>query len=320
MDTTNVVVECKNIHHWFDGRDDNRNLHNLWRGEPYRKKVLHDINIRVLRGEIIALVGPSGCGKSTLLKAILGTHPPRTGEVLINGEPSLKPGRHCGIVYQAYSLFPFLTALENVALGPLLDSTDPVYRFVHPYNTRGLNHKYKAKATKLLEELGLGSALHSYPHEMSGGMRQRTAIAQALIMEPEILLLDEPFGALDETTREECQRLLLTLYMQNEKRTREGKNPYTILIVTHELSEAILVSDRVIALSQYWDWNSRYENCPGATVVYDCPAPVYPPDVEKEILEFTTQKNEIKKAAFDPKYLQSREIYNKYWKLLLEGG
>ncbi|MCK5683516.1 ATP-binding cassette domain-containing protein, partial [bacterium] len=197
---------------------------------------MYDVNIKVLRGEIVALVGPSGCGKSTLLKAILGTHPPLQGDVIINGSISYKPSRHCGIVYQTYSLFPFLTAIENVAIGPLLDKTNTVSRTFHPFKTQEMKKTFHKRAAQLLDDLGLGNALNSYPHEMSGGMRQRTAIAQALIMEPEILLLDEPFGALDETTREECQRLLLTLYMQNEKRRNEGKTPYTILIVTHELS------------------------------------------------------------------------------------
>ena len=146
---------------------------------------------------------------------------------------------------------------------------------------------------------------------MSGGMCQRVAIAQALIMKPGLLLLDEPFGALDEATREELQRILLTLYEENQQAIADKKAPpHTIIIVTHEINEAIFVSDRIIGLSQYWDWKAADEKeRPGATIVYDKPAPVFAPEDPRDFLSFQEQKNEILSAVFDPQYLQNHNEY-----------
>ncbi len=164
---------------------------------------------------------------------------------------------------------------------------------------------------KITSTEALEAALKKYPPEMSGGMCQRVAIAQALIMKPSLLLLDEPFGALDEATREELQRILLTLYGDNLSSIKEGKEPrYTIMIVTHEINEAIFVSDRVVGLSQYWDWEATGEtSSPGATIVYDKPAPVFAASDERDFMSFREQKDEILHAVFDPEYCQS---YRKY--------
>jgi len=304
-----IVLACQGIHHWFG---DN--------------KVLYDVNLDVVRGEILALVGPSGCGKSTLLRAILGTHPPRRGKVVVthaNGtsEEALRPGRDRGIVYQCYSLYPFLTARENVAIGLMFDQTSLPFRFFLYPQWRLMRRRHLEEAADLLETLKLADAIHRYPHEMSGGMCQRVAVAQALIMKPDVLLLDEPFGALDEATREELQRMLLTLYAENCQARRRGEPPpYTIIIVTHELNEAIYVGDRVVGLSQYWNWRTEgRDHCPGATIVYDQISPVYLPDEEPDYGSFFRQRTEIRHAAFDPAVLEKGDELRRFWQDVREG-
>jgi len=271
-----------------------------------RNRVLHNINLEVQRGQFAALVGPSGCGKSTLLRAIVGTHLPQHGRVAVCSAGGAKvvegPGRDRGIVYQRYSLFPHLTALENVAYGLMLDQTTTTERWLRRGRWRALRRAHVEQATELLQQMKLGDALRRYPPEMSGGMCQRVAIAQALIMKPAILLLDEPFGALDEATREELQRVLLTLYAEDlAARRRQEAPPYTVVLVTHEINEAIFVSDRVLGLSQYWDWQAAgHTECPGATIVYDKPAPVFAPDDPRDFLSFRDQKEEILHTVFEP--------------------
>ena len=263
----------------------------------------------------MALVGPSGCGKSTLLRAIVGTHLPNKGNVTIidkNGARIVEsPGRDRGIVYQRYSLFPHLTALENVAYGLMVDQTTIPDRIFKRLKWKKLKKQHLEQAAEMLNKMKLGAALTKYPPEMSGGMCQRVAIAQALIMKPSVLLLDEPFGALDEATREELQRILLTLYQENiAARKNETIPPHTVIIVTHEINEAIFVSDRIIGLSQYWDWKEVGEtSSPGATIVYDKPAPVFSPEDERDFMSFRKQKDEILHVVFDPEYCQSYKEY-----------
>jgi ATPase subunit of ABC transporter with duplicated ATPase domains len=151
-------------------------------------------------------------------------------------------------------------------------------------------------------------------------MRQRAAVAQALIMKPEILLLDEPFGAVDEATREELQRMLLELYADNCDAKRRGDlPPYTMLIVTHELNEAIYVGDRVVALSRYWDWQGGHTECPGATVVYDQMAPVNLPDAERDFETFAKQRKAIREAI-DRKNSRKREEFMDFWSRVNAGS
>ena len=140
-------------------------------------------------------------------------------------------------------------------------------------------------------------------------MRQRVAIAQSLIMRPRILLLDEPFGALDEATREELQVMLLNLYDENVKAKNAGNRPpHTILIVTHELNEALYVADRIIGLSQF-----HRDGEQGATIVYDKPAPIFCPDEPKEVAHFFEQKEEMRRAIFDPEHLQHHAEFVSFW-------
>lgn len=217
-----------------------------------KKRVLYDINIDIPPGQFVSLVGPSGCGKSTLLKAILGTHPPKEGEIYAEGFRVLEPTRNVGIVYQDYTLYDFMTAVENVAFGLEQDQTNIPYRaFCYPA-WRKLRKQHIAQAHEMLDKVGLDNIADQYPGQMSGGQRQRVAIAQAIIMQPKVLLLDEPFGALDEATREELQDLLVNLYHENQALQAKGETPkHTIMIVTHELNEAIYLSDRILGLSQY---------------------------------------------------------------------
>lgn len=292
-ETPNYSLEVQNVSHWFG---DN--------------KVLNDISLKIEDGQIVAVVGPSGCGKSTLLRAVLGTHPPKKGTVLTNGKSITKPCRDVGIVYQHYSLYDFLTARENVAFGLMMDETTLPGRIFRAYRFSSLRKQHLKAADELLEKVGLSHAAYRYPTEMSGGMRQRVAIAQALVMKPAILLLDEPFGALDEATREELQLMLLHLYEENLEAKKAGKRaPYTILIVTHELNEAIYVSDRILGLSQFHE-----DGANGATIVYDRPAPVFSSEDQREFGLFFDQKEELRHAVFNPEVLQNHTEFVNFWK------
>lgn len=273
------------------------------------KRVLNHVNLRVEEGQVVALVGPSGCGKSTLLRAVLGTHPPTAGQVLVGGRKIEGPTRNVGIVYQHYSLYEFLTAQQNVAFGLLLDQTSTPYRIFNYFAWRKLRKTHLEQADAFLEKVGLLSARDLYPTEMSGGMRQRVAIAQALIMQPHILLLDEPFGALDEATREELQLMLLNLYAENVRARAEHRTPpYTVIIVTHELNEALFVSDRVIGLSQHYE-----DGANGATILYDKPAPIFTPGEPKDLSRFVEQKEELIECVFSKSHTQDHRKLITFW-------
>ncbi len=295
------LLESRGISHWFG-----------------QKRVLHDVNVRIRRGEFLSLVGPSGCGKSTYFRTIVGTHLPRAGENRLfhdparpEGEIVAGPGRDRGIVYQHYSLFPFFTAQENVAIGLTLDGTSMGHRFLRPFDFRRCEREHMERAADMLRRVRLGDALRLYPHEMSGGMKQRVALAQSMIMQPALILLDEPFGALDESTREELQRMLIELHSENQSAIRRGELPsLTLIIVTHELNEALYVGDRVVGLSQYWDWKSEgHERCPGATIVYDKPAPVFEVRDSRDFEQFKNQRDEIRDVVFEPKTPSRRGVH-----------
>jgi NitT/TauT family transport system ATP-binding protein len=180
------------------------------------KAVLDDIDLSVSSGELCTLVGPSGCGKSTLLRLILGQERPTRGEIRIEGKPVGFPNPERGIVYQKYSLFPHLTVLENVMLGKKLS--------VGLLERRYRLDEFREEAKYYLGKIKLAGHLDKYPHELSGGMQQRVALAQSLIMKPKLLLMDEPFGALDPGTREDMQIFLLNLWEEFKM---------TIFFVTH---------------------------------------------------------------------------------------
>lgn len=264
------------------------------------KRVLNNVNLGIKAGQITAIVGPSGCGKSTLFRAILGTHPPQEGTICVDGKEMNGPSEKIGIVYQHYSLYDFLTIGENVMFGLKLSQTSFPYRIFKYFSWRKLRNEHRAIASKMLEVVGLPNTMSSYPRELSGGMRQRVAIAQALVMKPSILLLDEPFGALDAVTRISLQRLLLSFYKENlEAKQRGERPPHTVIIVTHELDEAIYVSDRILGLSQH------YDGADGSKIIYDKPSPVFRPDEPADIDSFIEQKMEITQKVMDPDYCQS---------------
>ncbi len=297
MTSPENALEVRDVSHWYGSF-----------------RVLNKINLRITAGQIVALVGPSGCGKSTLLKAILGTHPPREGTILVGGEEVRGPNRNVGIVYQHYSLFDFLTAEKNVAFGLKLDQTSTPFRWFAYPQWRRLRATHLAQAQAFLEKVRVQEACGKYPHELSGGMQQRVAIAQSLILRPKLVLLDEPFGALDEATRESLQMMLLEFYQENLRALRDGRSPeYTIVIVTHELNEAIYVANRIVGLSRFHDAGDQ-----GAMIVYDRPCPTFSPDDPKDLERFIAQREELRRAVFDPTHIKHHTKYVTFWKELVE--
>ena len=194
-------------------------------------RAIDEVTLDIARGEFIAVVGPSGCGKSSLMKLISGLHPVASGVLTVEGKPVRGPLRSVGMAFQNSNLLPWRTALENVLL-PL--------EIVEPYRRDFSKQKYAGKAQALLESVGLQGFTEKHPWELSGGMQQRASICRALIHEPEILLLDEPFGALDAFTREELWVALRDL---------QAARKVTVMLVTHDLREAVFLADTVYVMS-----------------------------------------------------------------------
>jgi NitT/TauT family transport system ATP-binding protein len=216
---TPPVVEFKNVTKIYDGGT----------------VAIQDVSFRVddlaSKGEFITILGPSGCGKSTVLRLIAGLtpqHPPTSGEVLVLGKPVLGPGQDRGMVFQDYTAFDNRTVLDNIAFGLECDGVPAAERY--------------DRARETIEKVGLSASrdAYKYPHQLSGGMRQRVAIAGTLIMRPKIILMDEPFGALDPGTRYRMQDLLVNLWRELEA---------TIFFVTHSIEEAVYLGDRTIIMS-----------------------------------------------------------------------
>ncbi|MBN2535431.1 MAG: ABC transporter ATP-binding protein [Spirochaetales bacterium] len=265
-------------------------------------KVLDTINLTVNKEEFVAVVGPSGCGKTTLLNIIGGFLPPVSGEVFIEGKPAGRPNRDRGIVYQDYALFPWMTVLDNIVYGIELEKINYLEKYINIFKYRKVRKDAIEKAKYYLEETGLSDAAHKYPHQLSGGMRQRVAIAQALIMEPKILLMDEPFGALDVQTREALQILML--------RIREDEHN-TVFFVTHDLEEALYIGSRVVVLSQYH--NVKDGKFCGAQIVYD---EILPPELNflstdlKDTSQFRDMVGTLMKVGFEPGLNKEIEAFN----------
>lgn len=187
---------------------------------------LQDINLDVKQGEFMVIVGPSGCGKSTLLDLLAGLTKPNSGQILLDGKAIAGPNLDRGIVFQQYALFPWKTALANVEFG---------------LETKGVGRKERKQiAQEYINLVGLAGFEHRYPHELSGGMKQRVAIARSLAYDPEVLLMDEPFAALDAQTRETLQSELLRIWETTKK---------TIIFITHGIEEAVYLGQRVAVMT-----------------------------------------------------------------------
>ncbi|PYV42018.1 MAG: sulfonate ABC transporter ATP-binding protein [Acidobacteria bacterium] len=200
-----------------------------------RIEALRDVNLEVEDvysaqgrdvGEFRVLLGPSGCGKSTILRCVAGLDHPTSGEVLVNGKPVTGPGRDRGMVFQKYTSFPWLTVADNIGYGLNLNATPAA--------------EQQKVVAQLIQAVGLSGFEKAYPDSLSGGMQQRVAIARTLAVRPEVILMDEPFGALDAQTRSEIQQLLLRIWEETAS---------TILFVTHDVEEAIYLADRLFIVS-----------------------------------------------------------------------
>lgn len=200
-------------------------LHKRFPSKGGEVVALQNINLDVHRREFMCVLGQSGCGKSTLIRILAGLESPTEGQVLVDGKPVIGPGRDRGMVFQSYTLFPWLTVKQNVMFGPRMAGKG--------------SFGNEAQAREWLALVGLDKFEDYYPHQLSGGMKQRAAIARALANEPRILLMDEPFGALDPQTRQQMQAYLLQIWKNVD---------ITIFFITHDLDEAIFLSDRILVL------------------------------------------------------------------------
>lgn len=247
---------------------------NLWKSYG-ENTVLERMNVTVNAGEFITMVGTSGCGKSTFLKMLLGMESPTTGELLLDGVPiPNEPDQSRGIVFQQYSVFPHLTVLHNVILAREFEQSPLLGKLFG-----GTKQKVIQDAKALIDTVGLTPALNRYPHELSGGMKQRLAIAQALIRRPRILLLDEPFGALDPGIRADMHQLVLTLWQEHQ---------LTIFMVTHDLSEGFYLGTRLWV----FDKLRRDNQAPtayGANITYDLPITRKRTEMPEDLQEIAMQ-------------------------------
>jgi len=209
-----VSIEINNINKSFESRGKNLS-------------VLEDINLNINDGELVCLLGPSGCGKTTLLRLIAGLDQPTSGEIIANGEVVKKPSGDRAVIFQQYSLFPWLTVLQNVTFGLELSG--------------GSKEENIKAAERYLTSVGLIDFKDSYPHELSGGMKQRVAIIRSLLNHSPILLMDEPFSALDMQNRHRLQEQLIGVWKRFEN---------TIVFVTHDVDEAVFLADKIILLDK----------------------------------------------------------------------
>ncbi|MES2712557.1 MAG: ABC transporter ATP-binding protein [Pseudomonadota bacterium] len=217
-------------------------IHGVTRTFPAQGKgaptlALQPTNLTVAPGEFVAILGPSGCGKSTLLRIVAGLDVPTGGSLALDAAPIRGPGPERGMVFQSYTLFPWLTVAENIAYG-LRERGVPVA-------------EQRATVARFIARTGLAGFENHWPKQLSGGMQQRTALARALANDPEILLLDEPFGALDHQTRELMQELLLEIWQEADTLEESGSagGRKTVLFVTHDIDEAIFLASRVLVMS-----------------------------------------------------------------------
>ena len=211
-------------------------VEHVYLGYPGRRRgeqvvACRDLNLTINRGEFIILVGPSGCGKSTFLEALAGLVPVGAGQIKVDGKVLIGPDRKCSLVFQSPSLFPWRDVYGNVVFGRQAQGR--------------LDERARSRALEIIKMVGLGDVIHRRPRELSGGMRQRVNLARALLTEPSLLLLDEPFGALDAQTREQMQDELVRIWQGSAI-----ESSTTAVFVTHDVSEAVLLADRVLVFSK----------------------------------------------------------------------
>lgn len=229
--------------------------------------VLEDINLSIKKGELVSIVGPSGCGKSTLLNCVVGLLKSNSGQILLKGRLVKGSNRDCAMVFQSHSLLPWRTVLGNVAYGLEL---------------QGIDKKRREKMGKsLIKLVGLAGFENFYPHQLSGGMQQRGNLARAWVLNPEVLLLDEPFASLDAQTRELMQAELLKIWQKDKK---------TVLFITHQINEAIYLSDRVVVLTKR-------------------------PGIVKEIIDIDLDRPRNLEVKLTDKFIK---IERHIWKLIME--
>ncbi len=228
----------------------------LWKSYP-GTAVLERINLEVERNEFVTVVGASGCGKTTFFKLLLGEEQPTRGTIFVAGKPlAPEPGKDRGVVFQRYSVFPHLTVLENVLVGLELRRSKFLCR---SFGRRRRDEIEQCE--RMLERVGLLSSANAYPDALSGGMQQRLALSQTLIMGPEILLLDEPFGALDPGIRADMHGLVRELYSELN---------LTVLMITHDLSEGFRLGTRLLVFDKV-RVDPHDPDAYGATITYDVP-------------------------------------------------
>ncbi len=219
--------------------------------------VLENLNLTVKDREFVTIVGASGCGKTTFLRMLLGIEQPSRGQILIDGKPlATEPGPDRGVVFQRYSLFPHLTVLENLLLGLEFSGSKFLGRLFGAARRTALD-----KAHHLLDAIGLHNARNKYPGQLSGGMQQRLSLAQSVICEPKILLLDEPFGALDPGLTADMHQIILDLWRTNRM---------TIFMITHDLKESFHLGTRLLVFDKQRH-DPQFPEAFGATVTYDIP-------------------------------------------------
>ena len=233
---------------------------------PY--SVLENIDLTVAEGEFVCVIGHSGCGKSTLLDMVSGFRQPSSGEVRVQGERIVEPGPERMVVFQNYSLLPWLSAYNNIALA---------VNNVFPQHRR--NGQSRSIVERHLEMVGLSEAAHQKPSSLSGGMKQRVSIARALALQPKLLILDEPFGALDPITREELQEELLRIWAEQK---------VTVLMITHDIDEALFLADRIVMMT----------NGPAAQIGADLSLPFPRPRQRSQLMEMP-EYYEFRNEALD---------------------
>lgn len=274
-------------------------------GKEGRKTVLAEINLKIEAGEFVVILGETGCGKSTLLRLIVGQEFPTEGRVTVDGKPVRRIDSRCGYVPQKYSLFPDRTVMGNLLYGPE-NAYGHSLRWLRPsfYQHR---RRIRKEAEEYLVRMGLHPAdFRKYPHQLSGGMQQRVAIAQALMMRPPVLLMDEAFSALDPSTRSSLQQLIKQVWVELKP---------TVVFVTHNTSEALLLGTRLIVLNRYAGHESETSN-----VQLDMKLPISeePLAIRKQSREFQELKEYVKQLSYgsSPLLAKNNSTWNSVENLL----